>query len=130
MADKIAELSRNGGEPRVDISITQPNDLPRGRYQIILYDSNKRNPMLIGDNDGHVDNPSGNHPFPLPLSQLDDCWVWFRASIGGSDDIPRRWFLKVKIVQDGQVVDGGNYIKEATFDSYDRIHDQVRLNVS
>lgn len=130
MADNIAELSISGNQPRVDISITQPDNLPRGRFQIILYDSSGRNPILVGDNGNNVDNPNGNFPLPRPLAQLDDCWLWFRASIAAPDDIPHRWFLRVKIIQDGQVVDGGNYIKEATFNSFARINDEVRLNVS
>ncbi len=130
MADKIAELSINGNQPRVDISITQPDNLPRGRFQIILYDSNKRNPILVGEERNDVANPNGNFPIPRQLSQLDDCWLWFRASIADPNGIPQRWFLRVKIIQDGQVVDGGNYIKEATFDSFARINDDVTLNVS
>lgn len=130
MADNIAELSISGNQPRVDISITQPNNLPLGLFQIILYDSSGRNPILVGDNEGKPDNPNGNFPLPRPLVQLDDCWVWFRASIADTSGIPQRWFLRVKIIQNGQVVDGGNYIKEATFNSFDRIHDEMRLNVS
>lgn len=132
MADKIAELSANGGNPSLEINIFRPGDLIVGSFIILLFDKADLHSTLIGRTDT-VDSPHGTFNIPVPngdLKNLDDCFIRYRAFAGDNTSVSGEWRLTIKIFQDNQIVEGGNILFKANLDTLDVITDKVRLNVS
>ena len=129
MAEKIANLSANDGQPTVEISISRTNGFLRGMYRILLYDRNDTHPTLVGTNGDDVANTNGSFIINTPVAQLNDCWLRYRVFVGGDNEVVGQWFLNIKILQNDQIVDGGNIKYQSNFDSLDFIGDKVRLKI-
>jgi hypothetical protein len=126
MANNEAQLSRNDGQPEVEIIIGQ---IKRGDFEIVLYDADGRNPITIAaDHNGQA--ISYKYKIEKPINQLNGSTLIWDVIIGASDTgAGQNWAVTLKITQNGKVVPGGNILNQGQFEIIDHMSDEVRLIV-
>lgn len=125
MADKIAELKIADGQVEVEIVIGQ---IQRGDFEIVLYDKNGLNPLLVGrGRNGRA--VAYKYVIERPIDELDDSTIIWDVIIGASTTNQQSWSVTLHIRQKGQIVRGGTITNRGEFEVITQMSDEVRLNL-
>ena len=125
MAENTATLSATGGQPEVELIIGQ---LQLGDHMIILFDKNGKNGVVVGK------NPNGTpvavrYEIPRPLAELDGNILRWNCIIGTTSLGTQNASVTLRVIQDGQVVPGGEIVTRKKIQELDIIKDRARLIV-
>lgn len=125
MPENIATLSAAGGHPEVEIVI---GNLQRGDHLIVLFDENDQNGIVVGQSNNGVP-VAYRYQIPKPLSQLNQNILRWNCIIGTSSTGEEIASVTVRIIQNGQIVKGGEIITRERITVLGFIKDKARLRV-
>lgn len=125
MANESVKLLASDGQPEIEIVIGQ---IQRGDFEIILFDKNDSNPILIGSN--HNKNVQAfKFIVNRPINQLDGSLLMWDVIIGASTTGSQSWSITLLIKQNGKVVENGKIVNRGEFEIVTQMSDEVRLEV-
>jgi hypothetical protein len=126
MAEKVAKFSANGGPLEVEIVIGQ---IKRGDFEIVLFDRNDSNPILVGKNRNGREI-SYKYLIERPLNELDGSLLMWDVIIGASTTgSAQTWSITLIIRQNGQAIEDGVITNRGEFEIITHMADEVRLRV-
>lgn len=127
MADKLAKLSKDKGEPEVEIVV---GFAQFGKYRFELSDAagTTFTTVFQGDN---ADSTPDRFTITEPVANLDNRTLRWKVIIAAFDTDPGQIYsVNVTIRQDGQNVPDGPFKENGPFDGVKVVQDQVRFTLS
>jgi hypothetical protein len=101
MAERVAKFFKNGGNLEVEIEIGQNKT---GSWEFFLFDKDNIRLQRRSGTTTIATIPITSH-----LSQLDGGLFMLDATINGANKPNQRWKVFLRIKQDGQSIEGGNF---------------------
>lgn len=125
MANEAVKLSRNNGPVEIEIVIGQ---IQRGDFEIVLFDKNDSNPILVGSNH-NKDVEAFKFIVKKSVDQLDGSLLMWDVIIGASTTGTQFWAVTLLVKQKGILAENGKIVNRGEFDTVTQMSDEVRLTV-